>query len=63
MEEREVRSGETAIEKWMREPHPKTREPAVIIMCVIMAIIGAIVGTELITRLGITPNTSIIGAL
>jgi len=54
---------ESAIEKWAKVAHPKTKEIAVIIVCIIASCIGAIIGTELITRLGITPNTSIIGAL
>jgi uncharacterized oligopeptide transporter (OPT) family protein len=59
----EEKGTESVIEKWAKVPHPKTREIGVMIMCIIMSFIGAIVGTELITRLGITPNTSIIGAL
>jgi uncharacterized oligopeptide transporter (OPT) family protein len=59
----EEKRTESTIEKWAKVPHPKTKEIGVMIMCIIMSFIGAVVGTELITRLGITPNTSIIGAL
>ncbi|BAA30145.1 OPT/YSL family transporter [Pyrococcus horikoshii] len=43
--------------------HPSAFEPGVFVLNVIMAILGSIIGLELITRLGITTNTSIIGAL
>jgi len=59
----EEKRTESTIEKWAKVPHPKTKEMGVIIVCIIMSVIGAIIGTELITRVGITPNTSIIGAL
>ncbi|WP_188455831.1 OPT/YSL family transporter [Virgibacillus oceani] len=41
----------------------KTFDPAFILFSVFIAIFGAIIGMQLITTLGITPNTSIIGAL
>ncbi|WP_404455366.1 OPT/YSL family transporter [Virgibacillus necropolis] len=41
----------------------KTFDPAFIIFSILIAIFGAIIGMQLITTLGITPNTSIIGAL
>ncbi|MBF9002815.1 OPT/YSL family transporter [Vibrio sp. NFV-1] len=37
--------------------------PSQLIFNVVIAVLGAIIGMELITRVGITPNTSIIGAL
>ena len=43
--------------------HPKAWEPTVLILNIIMCILGAIIGLELIVRTGVTPNTSIIGAL
>lgn len=43
--------------------HPKAWEPAVLILNIIMCCLGAIIGLELIMRTGVTPNTSIIGAL
>ncbi|WP_202436372.1 OPT/YSL family transporter [Vibrio eleionomae] len=43
--------------------HPKFFMPSQLIFNVVIAVLGAIIGMELITRVGITPNTSIIGAL
>ncbi|MEM2004552.1 MAG: OPT/YSL family transporter [Zestosphaera sp.] len=43
--------------------HPKLYEPIVIIMGLALAVFGAIIGMELICRVGVNPNTSIIGAL
>lgn len=43
--------------------HPSALEPAVFILNIAMAVFGVIIGLELITRLGISTNTSIIGAL
>ena len=34
-----------------------------LLVMVILSIVGAIIGVQLITTLGVTPNTSIIGAL
>ncbi len=43
--------------------HPSALEPSVLILNIAMAVFGTIIGLELITRLGISTNTSIIGAL
>jgi uncharacterized oligopeptide transporter (OPT) family protein len=43
--------------------HPKVTEPFALVLIVVLSIFGAIVGLQLITTLGITANTSIIGAL
>ncbi len=43
--------------------HPKFFMPSQLIFNIVIATLGAIIGMELITRVGITPNTSIIGAL
>lgn len=43
--------------------HPKAFEPATFILILITSIIGAVIGIQLIATLGVTPNTSIIGAL
>ena len=43
--------------------HPKAWDTSVLILTVPLGIIGAIIGMELIVRTGVTPNTSIIGAL
>ena len=43
--------------------HPKAFEGPTLILNIIMCALGAIIGLELIVRTGVTPNTSIIGAL
>lgn len=43
--------------------HPKAFEPTVLVLNVVMCALGAIIGLELIVRTGVTPNTSIVGAL
>lgn len=43
--------------------HPKSMATHVIILNIVMSILGAIIGLELIVRTGVTPNTSIVGAL
>jgi uncharacterized oligopeptide transporter (OPT) family protein len=43
--------------------HPATTEPATLVLLVVLSVFGAIIGTQLILQLGVTPNTSIIGAL
>ncbi len=43
--------------------HPRFFAPGQMVVNVIVCVLGAIIGMELITRVGITPNTSIIGAL
>lgn len=43
--------------------HPRAFEPAVLILNILMCCLGAIIGLELIVRTGVTPNTSIVGAL
>src|SRR6516165_2011111 len=45
------------------EPHPSTFSPATFALLVVLAVFGAIIGIQLILQLGVTPNTSIIGAL
>uniref|UniRef100_A0A7C5UVJ0 OPT family oligopeptide transporter n=1 Tax=Ignisphaera aggregans TaxID=334771 RepID=A0A7C5UVJ0_9CREN len=45
------------------EYHPKLYEPALLVMGALIGVLGAIIGVELIVRVGINPNTSIIGAL
>src|SRR5437588_12245024 len=43
--------------------HPSTFAPATLIFLLILCIFGAVIGVQLILQLGVTPNTSIIGAL
>lgn len=45
------------------DKHPSVLEPAVLIPGIILGVLGIIIGAELITRVGITPNTSVIGAI
>lgn len=46
-----------------KEVHPKIYSPPILVLGLLLAVFGAIVGLELIVRVGINPNTSIIGAL
>lgn len=43
--------------------HPRALEPGVLVMNVLISVVGAIIGLQLITTLGVTPNTAIIGVL
>ncbi|MBP1964344.1 OPT/YSL family transporter [Paenibacillus aceris] len=43
--------------------HPSIFEPFALILNIITGIIGAIIGMQIVTTLGVTPNTAIIGAL
>ncbi|MCC6929415.1 MAG: OPT/YSL family transporter [Gemmatimonadaceae bacterium] len=43
--------------------HPRTLAPAVLVPILLISVLGAVVGMQLLTTLGVTPNTSLIGAL
>lgn len=43
--------------------HPRASEPGVLILCVLLSLLGAVIGVHLITTLGISANTSVIGAV
>ncbi|MCI8293610.1 MAG: OPT family oligopeptide transporter [Hespellia sp.] len=43
--------------------HPSALDPAILILNLLLAVVGAIIGLELIVRIGISTNTSIVGAL
>ncbi|MHB1161010.1 MAG: OPT/YSL family transporter [Chloroflexota bacterium] len=43
--------------------HPRALEPGVLVMNTIMSMVGAIIGLQILTTLGVTPNTAIIGVL
>ncbi len=43
--------------------HPRFAEPASLVLIVPLCVVGAIIGAQLIVTLGITANTSLIGAL
>ena len=45
------------------EYHPKLYEPMLLVLGALVGVLGVIIGVELIVRVGINPNTSIIGAL
>lgn len=46
-----------------RRKHPSALHPGILTLNIIVSVLGAIIGMELITRLGISTNTSIVGAL
>ena len=43
--------------------HPRALAPAVLVPLILISVLGAVVGMQLLTTLGVTPNTSLIGAL
>lgn len=43
--------------------HPSALEPGILLVNLVMSVFGAIIGLQIITTLGITPNTAIIGVL
>ncbi|WP_177223284.1 OPT/YSL family transporter [Neomoorella thermoacetica] len=45
------------------EKHPRAFEPAVLILNIILSVLGSIIGLQILTTLGVTPNTAIIGVL
>lgn len=45
------------------ESHPKAVEPVVLGLTVVLSVVGAFIGLHLVTTLGITANTAVIGAL
>ena len=50
----------------LREPasrHPRTFAPATLILVLALSAVGAIIGLQLLVTLGVTPNTSLVGAL
>lgn len=46
-----------------RERHPSIFEPVTLLLGTAMAVLGVIIGVQLLTRVGITPNSSVIGAI
>jgi len=44
-------------------PHPSALEARTLLLTLAVAVVGAVIGTEIVTALGVTPNTSIIGVL
>ncbi len=45
------------------EQHPRVMEPTTIVLMAVVGVVGAIIGLQILTTLGFTPNTSIIGVL
>lgn len=45
------------------EEHPRALAPANLILTIILSVFGAVVGMQILTTLGITPSTSLLGAL
>lgn len=43
--------------------HPSIFEPFALVLNIVTAVLGAIIGMQIVTTLGVTPSTSIIGAL
>ncbi len=43
--------------------HPSIREPVTFVAGLALAALGAVIGLQLLTRVGITPNSSVIGAV
>lgn len=48
-------------EKQMR--HPSALSPATLVLIAVLSVFGAVIGMELLVKVGVTPVTSIIGAL
>ncbi|NIN71600.1 MAG: OPT family oligopeptide transporter [Gemmatimonadetes bacterium] len=43
--------------------HPSAREPLTLFLALIVSLVGAIIGLQIITSLGVTPNTSIVAVI
>ena len=43
--------------------HPKVREPMLFVLLAVLSVVGAVIGVDLVTKLGISANTSVVGAL
>ncbi|MFE2180142.1 OPT family oligopeptide transporter [Streptomyces sp. NPDC059455] len=44
-------------------PHPRAFEPVTLVLTIVLSVLGALIGIVLITTLGVSPNTAVIGAL
>ena len=56
----------TSTDNWkpeIPEKHPSLFETGTLIPAVLLGVLGIVIGAELLTRVGITPDTSIIGAI
>ena len=45
------------------DPHPRALSLSNLVLLAALSVFGAVIGIQLIVTLGVTPNTSIIGAL
>ncbi|MFJ7242725.1 OPT family oligopeptide transporter [Streptomyces olivaceus] len=45
------------------ERHPRALEPVTAILIVLLSVLGSVIGVVLITSLGVSPNTAVIGAM
>lgn len=45
------------------EVHPRAFAPATLLLLLVLSVFGAVIGVQLLTTLGVTPNTAIIGAM
>jgi len=45
------------------ESHPRAFAPATLLLLLVLSIFGSVIGVQLLTTLGVTPNTAIIGAM
>ena len=43
--------------------HPRAREPLILGLALVLSVVGAVIGMQIITSLGITPNTSIVAVI
>lgn len=54
---------DSAVTATAGEAHPRTLSPVVLLGLVVLSVFGALIGMQLLVTLGVTANTSIIGAL
>ncbi|CAG9260257.1 conserved membrane hypothetical protein [Paraburkholderia unamae] len=45
------------------QAHPMALSPANLLLLAVLSVLGAIIGIELLVKVGVTPNTAIVGAL
>jgi len=43
--------------------HPRAREPLTLLLALVVSLVGAVIGIQIITTLGVTPNTSIVAVI
>ncbi|MGW7516113.1 OPT/YSL family transporter [Streptomyces sp. NPDC054796] len=43
--------------------HPRVREPFLFVLLAVLSVVGAVIGVDLVAKLGISANTSVVGAL